>query len=208
MLTWAGIPLVLAVLLGGCTTTIVPPASLANPQPVFVLDHGRHTSLVLPHPEGVVRYAYGDWRWYAQEDTGPWQGSAAVLWPTRGTLGRRILPGPATEEGVRGSVNVVIEHLYSLQVEGERVAALRDRLEALFRANQASRTYSAASDLAFVHHPEAYSAFHNSNHKLAEWLTTLGCEIRGSGFLARWRVETPASSFSQLPAEFFDTARK
>ncbi len=177
------------VLLGGCTTTIVPPVSPADPRPVFLLDHGRHTSLVLPHPNGLVRYAYGDWRWYAQENTGPWQGIAALLWPTRGTLGRRVLPGPATEEGVRGSVRVVIEDLYELHVEAARVTALRDELEALFRANLASRTYSAASDLEFVHHPQAYSAFNNSNHMLVKWLTALGCETRGSGVFARWRLE-------------------
>ncbi|MFW5955095.1 MAG: hypothetical protein ACOCSG_07320, partial [Guyparkeria sp.] len=45
-------------LLSACATTIVPPESVEQSQAVFVLDHGRHSSLVLPHPEGFVRYAY------------------------------------------------------------------------------------------------------------------------------------------------------
>ncbi|MGE0082557.1 MAG: hypothetical protein AB7U81_14825 [Thiohalomonadaceae bacterium] len=189
--TWATLTPALLLVLCGCTTTIVPPARVADPQPVFVLDHGRHTSLVLPHPDGLVRYAYGDWRWYALEDTGVSQGMAALLWPTRGTLGRRVLAAPATEEGVRRSVGVVVEHLYMIQAEGTRVAALRAQLEGLFTANRATRTYSAASDLEFVHHPDGYSAFNNSNHMLADWLKALGCDIRGSAMFARWELVAP-----------------
>jgi len=182
-------PLILAALLGGCTTAIVPPAAPQNPQTVFLLDHGRHTSLVLPHSDGVVRYAYGDWRWYAAGETGLRAGSAAVLRPTPAALGRRLLAGPATEEGVRQSVGVVIEHLYPLRVETERVARLRDELDALHQANRASLRYNPAADLEFVHHPEEYSAFHNSNHMIAAWLTSLGCEIRGSASVAKWRMD-------------------
>jgi hypothetical protein len=179
------------ILLGGCTTTILSPARVTDPQPVFVLDHGHHTSLVMPHPGGLVRYAYGDWRWYALEDKGVSQGMAALLWPTRGALGRRILPGPATEEGVRQGVGLVIEQLYMLQVEGARVAALREQLEELFTANLATRTFGAASDLEFVHHPDGYSAFNNSNHMLADWLEALGCKTRGSAMFARWQLAAP-----------------
>ena len=189
-LYWAAIVAPLFVL-SGCATAIVPPAKVAHPQPVFVLDHGRHTTLVLPHPEGLVRYAYGDWRWYALEDTGVSQGMAALLWPTQGALGRQVLAGPVTEEGVRRGVGVVIEHLYMLRVEGARVAALRETLEDLFTANLATRTYNAASDLEFVHHPDDYSAFNNSNHMLADWLKALGCEIRGIAMFARWQLAAP-----------------
>ncbi|MGD8699334.1 MAG: hypothetical protein PVJ43_08595, partial [Gemmatimonadales bacterium] len=45
-----------------CTNVIVPPAEPLAPQTVFVIDHGRHASLVLPAPDsGLVRYAFGDW---------------------------------------------------------------------------------------------------------------------------------------------------
>jgi len=187
---WLGLGPPLFVL-SGCATTIVPPAGVLHPQPVFVLDHGRHTSLVLPHPDGLVRYAYGDWRWYAREDTGIFHGMAALLWPTQGTLGRRVLPGPATEEGVRRSVGVVVEHLYMIPVEATRAAALREELEGLFLAQRATRTYSAASDLEFVHHPDGYSAFNNSNHMLADWLEALGCDVHGSAMFARWQLAAP-----------------
>ncbi len=188
-LSWVAI--VAPLFLSGCATAILAPAEVTHPQPVFVLDHGRHTTLVLPHPEGLVRYAYGDWRWYALEDTGVSRGMAALLWPTQGTLGRRVLPGPATEEGVRRGVGVVIEHLYMVQVETVRVTALREELEALFTANRATRTYGATSDLEFVHHPEGYSVFNNSNHMLAGWLEALGCDTRGSAMFARWQLVAP-----------------
>jgi hypothetical protein len=85
----------LALCLSGCTTVVVPPARVAEPARVALLDHGRHASLVLKTAEsGMVRYAYGDWDWYAQGTTGAIEGSAAVLWPTRAALGRRRLPGP------------------------------------------------------------------------------------------------------------------
>ena len=54
--------LLLMATLSGCgTTLIVPPDKPRDPAPVFVLDHGRHTSLVLSAANGTLhRYAYGD----------------------------------------------------------------------------------------------------------------------------------------------------
>ena len=52
--------LLLVVLLGGCTTTVVVPPAPEQPRAVFLLDHGRHATLVLETAEGgLVRYAYG-----------------------------------------------------------------------------------------------------------------------------------------------------
>jgi hypothetical protein len=86
----------------GCTTKVIPPANLAEPRKVFLLDHGRTPSLVLTTDDGtMVRYVYGDWRFYALMETGPLSAVAAVLWPTRGTLGRDEMAGPATPERPR-----------------------------------------------------------------------------------------------------------
>lgn len=182
------------VFTAGCagTTTIIPPPAPREPAAVFVLDHGRHTTLVLPHPDGIVRYAYGDWKWYAEVETGLLRGSSAVLWPTQAALGRRLMAAPATETGVRQGVEVGIEQLHPLQVEATDAEALRKDLEALFRANLESRIENRAYHLEFVHHPDPYTAFHNSNHKVAEWLERMGCQVRGSAFRADWRVAAPA----------------
>ncbi|MFP4181550.1 MAG: hypothetical protein ACLFTX_03020 [Thiohalospira sp.] len=176
----------------GCATTIVPPESVEQPETVFVLDHGRHSSLVLPHPEGFVRYAYGDWGWYAEVDTGAMQAFRAGLWPSRAGLGRSLTEADATREGVREALRVGIEAIHEVPVETERVTTLRDSLEARHRANEAGAKYNATYDLTFVEHPESYSVWNNSNHKVAEWLRRLGSTIEGSAFWAWWQVESPA----------------
>ncbi|KTG17553.1 MULTISPECIES: hypothetical protein [unclassified Guyparkeria] len=175
-------------LLGACATTIVPPASVDRPQAVFVLDHGRHSSLVLPHPEGFVRYAFGDWGWYAEVDTGRVEASRAVLWPTRAGLGRSLTHEPATREGVRGGLRVGIQDIHEVPVATDRVATLRSSLDARHRAHVASAKHNAVYGLTFVEHPEPYAFWNNSNHKVAQWLRQLGCAIEGSAFWALWRV--------------------
>ncbi|MCL7744166.1 hypothetical protein LV476_04260 [Guyparkeria hydrothermalis] len=178
-----------AVLLSsGCATTIVPPESVDRPQAVLVLDHGRHSSLVLPHAHGFVRYAYGDWGWYAEIDTGTIEASRALLWPSRAGLGRSLTGEPATEQGVREGLRVGIQDIHEVTVDMDRVTALRSSLEAYHRANAAGAKYNAVYDLTFVEHPEPYAFWNNSNHKVAEWLRRLGCAIEGSAVWAWWRV--------------------
>ncbi len=177
-----------ALLLCACTTTIVPPASLDRPESVFVLDHGRHSSLVLPHPDGFVRYAYGDWGWYAEVETGTTEASRAVLLPSLAGLGRSLTGGAATASEVRAGLRVGIQEIHEVQVETHRVATLRSSLEGLYRDNYPSRKYNSVYDLAFVEHPEPYAFWNNSNHKVAEWLRQLGCAIEGSAFWAWWQV--------------------
>lgn len=180
----------LASPLAACTTTIVPPAAPAAPQAVFVLDHGRHASLVVPGPDGgIVRYSYGDWRWYALRKTGPLQGTSAVLWPTRAALGRRELPGPPEADAVVRQVRVGIEGLYEVTVDAGRVEALRRDLDSIFHAGAETRVDNPAYDLEFVHHPKPYWLFRMSNQMVARWLEALGCRVRGPALFSRWRVE-------------------
>jgi hypothetical protein len=192
----ARIPLLLlaALLLAGCgTTRIVPPMDPQDPVPVFVLDHGRHTSLVLPAPDGSLhRYAYGDWRYYAERDTGLASGMAALFRPTPGALGHRRMPGPATAEAVRAQVGVVIEALHSLPVERQRVERLRTRLDALVEVAEL-RLETPEVDLAFVPHAHAYSLAHNSNQVLADWLVELGCKVSRRPILSEWQVQKTTS---------------
>ncbi len=187
----AATPLLLMLLLTGCgTTRIVPPLDPRDPVSVFVLDHGRHTSLVLPAPDGSLhRYAYGDWRYYAERDTSAASGLAALLWSTPGALGYRQMPGPATAEAVRTQVRVVIVELHDLRVERQRVERLRTRLDALI-AQAEHRLETPEVDLVFVPYPTGYHLGHNSNQMLADWLVELGCEVSRRPVRAGWRVET------------------
>lgn len=185
-------------LLVGCANHVVPPAEVEEPTRVFLLDHGRHTSLVVSTPEGgLVRYAYGDWRFYAERKTGLRHATAALLWRTPGALGRRELRGPPTAEAVRARIPLVIVNLYALDVEQASVAALRDELDAMF--STAEQTVDTPeTDLIFVPHPRAYTLRHNSNTAIAGWLTQLGCEVRGPAIIARWRIEQTAKEAQRL----------
>jgi hypothetical protein len=176
-------------LLAGCATHVTPPPKPQDPALVFVLDHGRHTSLVVSTPDGaLVRYAYGDWRYYAERLTGPGHAVAALLWSTEGALGRRELPGPATVAAVRNQVPLVIDSLYEIEVERARVEALRAQLDAIFEAAGQPRE-TPETHLFFVPHPRAYTLRHNSNTAIAGWLEQLGCEVRGAAILANWRID-------------------
>lgn len=173
-----------------CTTTIHPPASLTQPETVVLLTHGISTSLVLPdQEERMVRWAYGDWRYYALSRDSVWEAIAALFWPTPAALGRRVVQGQA-EGPMAGLTKFGIgwDHAFSIRVERAAVRSLGQRLEALFAANLASRVDNSESNLEFVRHPEPYTIFNNSNRKIAQWLRELGCEVSGIPLLPRWRV--------------------
>jgi len=176
-----------------CTTVVVPPVAPNQPRPVFLLDHGRHASLAVPREDGgIVRYSYGDWRYYAQVRTGLFRGSAAILWPTRAALGRRELPGPLEAAAVRRNVRVWSEQVYELMVDSLAVEGLRSELDSIYDANLDTRIYNSAYDLEFVQHPRAYWVFHNSNQVVAGWLKELGCQVRGLALFSKWKVRPPS----------------
>jgi len=181
-----------ALAASGCATVVVPPAAPEEPQAVYLLDHGRHSSLVLPAEGGrVTRWEYGDWAYFALNERGPGTASGALLGPSRAALGRQRLPGPASVSGLRRRVRVPIERLHAVEVEGEAVRALRERLEGIHRAAEGAAVYNPRYELEFVPHPEPYSARHNSNTVVAEWLQRLGCRVEGAGLWASWSVRSP-----------------
>ena len=182
----------LALGLQACTTTVVPPANVAEPARIGVLDHGNHASLVLEVADGrTVQYAYGEWRWYAMEQTGVIQGLAAVLWPTRAALGRKRLPVRLSPASVADQIRVPVEDAVYLMVEAEDVARLVGRLDRMFEEHSEARVVSGLRDLEFVPHPEPYWIGHNSNRVLAGWLEELGCRVEGPTILSDWRLADP-----------------
>jgi hypothetical protein len=177
-----------AFFFSGCGFTVIPPPAPADSAPVFLLDHGRHASLVLPVDGGMVRYAYGDWDWYVLRQTGITQGSRALFGPSPAGLGRKKLDASPTPASVRRYVLVPIEKLFPLSSETDRVTRLRDRLDKIFTEAEDTARYNPAFDLEFVRHPEPYSMNHNSNTVVADWLREIGVEIRGNGPMSRWKV--------------------
>lgn len=184
----ASVAIVLAALLAGCAHVVEPPRDVAEPVPVYLLDHGRHASIVLAREDGAVRYAYGEWAWYALDRTGPLRALDTLLLATPAALGRRILRGPPTLEAVRAQVRVPIEHAWRIEVERARARALDHALTALFEADLDARVESPLYDLEFVRHPDPYSIGHNSNHVVADWLRTLGCRVETRGPGSAWRL--------------------
>jgi hypothetical protein len=181
LLTWA---------LASCTTTITPRAALADPVDIFVLDHGRTTSLVVPATDGsLLRYAYGDWDWYALGKHSIWRGAKALLWPTQGALGRGLLAGPATVENVRHQVPET-EQILRVPVERTRLLAFETRMQAVHDSGRHTAVSNPDVGMSFVRHPRAYTVLHNSNHVVAAWLRELGCTTRGFSLGANWRVAT------------------
>lgn len=185
--------LLLVVLLTGCAgVPVTPPPAPQDPVSVFLLDHGRHSSLVLPGGlGGMLRYSYGDWEFYALRRTSLATGLAALFGPTQAALGRKALPGPMTELMVRQQVRIGIERLFELRVERDAVNALHRQLEEMFHDAQDARIYNAEMDVEFVPHPIPYSLNHNSNRVAGEWLEALGCTVGGRAVFSRWRIVHP-----------------
>jgi len=192
-------------LVPGCATTLVPPAGVERGTRVLVLDHGRHTSLVISvAKQRSVRYAYGEWRWFAERRQGFLRVFPVLFWPTTGALGRRALDRAATADALEGHVPT-IRHAWSFEVPAKAATALRSSLDRRFARAISGAVARPEYALTFVPDPRSYSLAHNSNHAVARWLRELGVTVRGWPVLARWRVVEPqasgkrASGLSRLP---------
>ncbi len=133
------------------------------------------------------RYAYGDLAYCAERDTSLLRGLAALLLPTPapwGTGSWRDWP----RRPQSGSRCAPIVELHGLQVERDRVQALRNRLDTLI-AGAEFRLPASDVELVFVPHPRQYSLAHNSNQVVADWLTELGCDVSRRQILSGWRLQ-------------------
>lgn len=181
--------------LAACTSTLQTPADPRPHETVYLIDHGRHPSLVLPTRQGrTVRYAYGDWAWFARGDTGILAGVTALLWPTRGALGRQALERGDSPRALRRQIPEGLVHVYRLQLPAPAVFRLADRLERLHAAGRAQALHNPRFGLTFVPHPEAYWFPNNSNVVTARWLKEMGVKVSGLPLLSRWRLSNAASA--------------
>lgn len=185
-------------LLASCTMTVRPPATVENPETVVLLSHGRSSSLVLPFSDTeAVRYAFGDWRFYALGEKGVDDASKALFLPTPAALGRQVTPrGSEPDLGLAAHVGIGWDEAFPIQVERTKVDALLARLEALFQSGIESSLFNPSPNLVFVRPAERYSIVNNSNQKVAKWLEELGAEVRGVRLLSRWRVKRGRGSGS------------
>ncbi|HRP74080.1 MAG TPA: hypothetical protein PK725_00885 [Rhodocyclaceae bacterium] len=178
------------LLLTACTSVIVPPEHVRDPVSVFVLDHGRHSSLVLPSDAGgAVRYSYGDWEYYALNQPGLGSGLRALLWPTPAALGQQLLAGQIDADSVVRQLRIGVLESFEVKVERAAVRQLQLELAGIFDGARETLHYSAAYDVHFVHHPEPYTINYNSNRMVGRWLQQLGCTITGRPVLSNWRIK-------------------
>jgi hypothetical protein len=185
----------LILLLPACSATIVPPPQPSDPVTVVLLDHGRHSSLVLPDAAGgALRYSYGDWDYYVLRQTDLASGARALLRGTPAALGRQQLAVAPESDSLLRALHVEVIQAWRLEVERARVARLRDDLEHQFNSALDTRVYSPWFGVDFVQHPAPYTLNHNSNHVVGVWLTELGCEIRGQPTLSSWTVRLPSGN--------------
>ncbi|WP_038051767.1 DUF2459 domain-containing protein [Thioalkalivibrio sp. ALJ1] len=187
------VTLTLSLIQGCAAVTVQAPPEPDDPVTVALLDHGRHSSLVLPTENADIwrRYSYGDWAFYVERRTGPLVGLAGLFLPTRGGLGRQTLTGPELAGAVEHQLRVPLEELYPLIVTRERVTRLREELEAIWETGNDDRAQSTEWDMAFVEHPESYTLFNNSNRMVARWLQALEIDVSRPPILSNWHVEPP-----------------
>lgn len=178
-----------AALLMGCSAHLTLPPPPEQPRAVVLLDHGRHTSLVLTDAAATPwRYAYGDWRWYVEGERGAGAAVRALMRQSDAALGRRALVAPDEGGDWQPQVGSLIVGAVAFDAEASRVDALLARLDAVFEAAEAAPVAVPHLQLDVVPHPVDYTLGHNSNHQVAEWLRALGVEVRGSPAVGRWRV--------------------
>jgi len=182
-------------LIAGCAATVVPPMQPEDPRPAYILDHGSHTTLVVVDSGGrPVRYAFGELSRYTDGDFGFFRGMSALLVPTAGTLGRRVLDGEPSPDDVLNNVGVSVENMYCIAVSGERSDRLQRILNLAFRENLDSARYNAGWNLEFVEHPEDYWFGQTSNQAVENWLVELGCEVNGVTSFSNWKVQQSPGS--------------
>jgi hypothetical protein len=183
-----GLVVTLAVLTTGCVpTSLGSPENPRDPRAVFVIDHGRHTSLAVETRSGNLhRYAYGDTRYYRDQDTTLWSGASALLWPTPATLGRAELVGEASAPSLRNQLVVGVQEILVLQVAGEHADRLIEELDSLHQQGVAEHVFVDTYGLVFAPHPTDYVWWHNSSTVVADWLKDMGVEVYGFGLLAWW----------------------
>ncbi len=158
----------------GCTSTVTPPARVANPTEVLLIRDAMHRGLLLPNGNGFVEFGFGDWSWYALGNDSWYHVFPTVLWPTQGTLSRRQ---HHASDSASARAAMSWAEFESFVVERETAKRLRDRLEAAFAARAGERVHQAYLRMDFVPYDDSYWFLDNCADACAVWLTELGCAV-------------------------------
>jgi hypothetical protein len=168
---------VMTLLVGGCATTVIPPAHPIDPMTVYLTDYGRHSSLLLPTKNGYDEYAFGDWNWFVLGRTQWWVALHAMVLSPQATLGRRHIDS-GSDEQIFAQLGDC-KRLMQFQASQLRVETLLLDLDARFGRDPQPPIFSDYCKLYCVRDSEVYWGLHNCNNVTAGWLKRLGCQIKG-----------------------------
>jgi hypothetical protein len=174
-------------------TSVTVPKNPTDPRAVYLIDHGTHSSLVIQTSDNkMLRYSYGDFRYYALRDTSLASGAAALFWPTPATLGRGELKGPVSEKSLRDQLVVVVEEIYRIEVAAEKADRLILDLDAIYFAGEGALVKVPEYGLIFAPHPIDYFWNSNSSTMIGVWLKKLGADVFGWALISSWNVGSAA----------------
>lgn len=179
-------------LAAGCAYRVTPPATVKEPRSVTLLDMGRHSEIVFPRDDATsTRYAFGEWQWFALGHDNPFR-ALNMLGPSVGTLGREDIADQATLD----SVVATAEYSWTLTLDADKVARVRDELDRAFEEGAKERVVDHAEfNLRFV--PVRYNENlylllgNNCNDATARWLRDMGCLVKGSATTANFTINPP-----------------
>lgn len=172
----------------GCTPKIVPPANPASPVTIYLMDYGRHSTLVLPfNDDRLIEYAFGDWDYFALADYRLTLGVRALICSRASGLGRQILPDPGDERALIHRLRAA--RSLKFQVERQAAQNLLAELDQRYRSRIETEVYNHDLTMHFVRDPARYNLFHNCNHVTADWLRKLDCRVRGWPVLSNFKLD-------------------
>ena len=149
-----------------------PPPPVADSVVVRLLATGLHSGLLLPCGGGnVVEYGYGEWGWYARDETGWLRAPMIALLPSQGAIGRRYLREEdlAATGGTYGTATVA-----PIRVPRSATEKLVARLDLEF-ATGGDVYHNELYDMDFVKCAERFHLLHECHDATAGWLRELGC---------------------------------
>jgi len=174
--------------------TVRPPEIVADPVEVYVIDYGDTSRLWLPEDTGgFTEWGYGDWRWYANDQTNLLYGIIVLTWPTPGTLGRHErATGPWDDEGhLLPDLVGYAQLVHEIDVERTKMEALRTRLHERYDAQISTEIHNERRQMSFVKDKSSYWLGHQSTTTMAAWLRELGCKASGYSLRANYHLKPP-----------------
>jgi hypothetical protein len=178
----------LSLLCFGCANRLTPPQELIEPVTVHVVDHGRHSSLLLPDGRGgTAMYSFGEWRAFAL-NRNTWHDYARALFGGHGTLGRASF---ATTEPNRLQQYIGGE-LIPLRVERTEAELLLMRLAVSWEVRAAEAVDNRRVGLRLVPYTPPgglYWGLNNCNHATSRWLRSLSVDAPKAAVFSNWTTK-------------------